>query len=317
MTTPARGAITAHLDPTGRRGSESCDPRTEGVHRASANDGDHPVRPRHLPPDRPRLSRRETAVMSIFVIVHGGFGGGWEWTPVAQLLRRRGHTVFTPTLTGMGERSHLGPRVGLSTHIDDVVAVLEFEQLHDVVLCGASYGGMATTGAADRAPERMALLIYLDALVPLNGQSGLDLLPEGFGAVVRDAADEHGHGWVAIPDALLPPEGLIEDDIRARYVARLRDQPVATFTEPLRLTNGVPGVRRAFVRCTGYELDVAGDPIEPMAARARAEGWPYRELNAPHDPHLFDPTATSVVLEELAVAALSDSPGPTARQSQG
>ena len=244
--------------------------------------------------------------MSIFVIVHGGFGGGWEWTPVAQLLRGRGHVVFTPTLTGMGERSHLGPRVGLGTHIDDVVAVLEFEQLHNVVLCGASYGGMAVTGAADRVPERIALLVYLDALVPVNGQSGLDLLPEGFGAVVRAAADEHGHGWVAIPDAVLPPEGLIEDDIRARYIARLRDQPVATFTEPIHLTNAAAHVRRAFIRCTGHELDVGGDPIEPMAARARAEGWPYHELSAPHDPHLFDPTATAAVLNELADAAVSD-----------
>ena len=164
------------------------------------------------------------------MIVHGGYGGGWEWTPVAQLLRERGHVVFTPTLTGMGQRSHLGPRVGLGTHIEDVFAVLAFEDLHNVVLCGASYGGMAVTGAADRAPERIALLVYVDTLVPVDGQSGIDLLPEGFGALVRAAADEHGHGWVADPDAVLPPEGLIVEEIRGRYVARLRDQPVATFT---------------------------------------------------------------------------------------
>ena len=249
---------------------------------------------------------RDTSGVSIFVIVHGGFGGGWEWTPVAQLLRERGHVVFTPTLTGMGERSHLGPRVGLGTHIDDLVAVLEFEDLHDVVLCGASYGGMPVTGAADRAPERIALLIYVDALVPVDGQSGIDLLPEGFGALVRAAADEHGHGWVAIPDAVLPPEGLIADELRARYVARLRDQPVATFTEPIHLAGASSDVRRAFIRCTGGELDVGGDPIEPMAARARAEGWLYRELSAPHDPHLFDPTATAAMLDELVTTAMSD-----------
>ncbi len=94
--------------------------------------------------------------MATIVIVHGGFGGGWEWTPVAQTLRESGHVVFTPTLSGMGERSHLGPGLGLGTHIEDVVAVLEFKDLHDVVLCGASYGGMAVTGAADRvaASER-------------------------------------------------------------------------------------------------------------------------------------------------------------------
>ena len=244
--------------------------------------------------------------MSIFVIVHGGFGGGWEWTPVAQLLRERGHSVFTPTLTGMGERSHLGPRVGLSTHIEDIVAVLEFEDLHNVVLCGASYGGMPITGAADRASERIALLVYIDALVPMDGQSGLDLLPERFGALVRAAADRHGHGWIAIPDGALPPQGLRVDQTVARYVARLHDQPVATFTEPIHLTDEATRVRHAFIRCTGYELDVGGDPIEPMAARAHAEGWPYREMNAPHDPHLFDPNATAVVLEELTAAAVSE-----------
>lgn len=107
--------------------------------------------------------------MATFVIVHGGFGGGWEWTPVAQLLRERGHEVFTPTLTGMGERAHLGPQVRLITHVEDIVAVLEFEDLDRVVLCGASYGGMAVTGAAGRAPDRIALLVYMDALVPRNG----------------------------------------------------------------------------------------------------------------------------------------------------
>ena len=96
------------------------------------------------------------------------------------------------------------------------------------------------------------------------------------------------------------------DEIRARFVARLRDQPVATFTEPIHLTNASSDVRRAFIRCTVDERDVGVDPIEPMAARARAEGWPYRELNAPHDPHLFDPTATADVLDELAATAVAD-----------
>ena len=100
------------------------------------------------------------------MIVHGGWGGGWEWTAVARVLRKKGHDVFTPTLTGMGERAHLGgPGVGLATHVEDVVAVLELEDLHDVVLCGHSYGGMPVSGAADLAVERIALIIYIDALM--------------------------------------------------------------------------------------------------------------------------------------------------------
>ena len=176
--------------------------------------------------------------MATFVIVHGGFGGGWEWTPVALALRVQGHVVFTPTLTGMGEHVHLGPDVGLATHVDDVVAMLEFEDLDEVILCGASYGGMPVTGATDRVADRVRLIVYVDALVPADGQSAVDLLPEGFGDMVRATTDDLGHGWVSIPPALLPPQGLIPDKDRERYVARLRDQPVATFTDPIQLTGG-------------------------------------------------------------------------------
>ena len=167
-------------------------------------------------------------------------------------------------------------------------------------------GACRSPGLQSAASERISLLIYIDALVPMNGQSSLDLLPESFGALVRAAADEDGHGWIAIPDGVLPPDDPTVDDSVGRYIARLRDQPVASFTEPIRLRNAADRVPRAFIRCTGYELDAGGDPIEPMAARARAEGWPYRELNAPHDPHLFDPTATALLLDDLAAAALSE-----------
>jgi pimeloyl-ACP methyl ester carboxylesterase len=241
--------------------------------------------------------------MATLVIVHGGFGGGWEWTGVARGLRARGHDVFTPTLTGMGERSHLGPEVGLAIHVEDVVAVLTFERLQKVVLCGASYGGMAVTGAADRVPDRIGLVAYIDALVPQDGQSGLDLLPEEFGDAARAVADEHGHGWVPTPSAVLPPKGLIPEEEWATYVDRLRPQPLATFTEPIHLTGGLDRLPRAFVRCTGGGLDVFGDPIAPLVTRAKAEGWEYRELVAPHDPHLFDPAGTVAVLHELAQGA--------------
>jgi pimeloyl-ACP methyl ester carboxylesterase len=249
--------------------------------------------------------------MATFVIVHGGFGGGWEWTPVARLLRELGHDVFTPTLAGMGERAHLGQAAGLATHVEDIDAVLEFEDLHNVVLCGASYGGMAVTGAADRVPERVALVVYVDALVPRDSQTGLDLLPEAFGAMVRSAADEQGHGWVPVPPGVLPPEGLMPEEERAGYIARLRPQPVASFTEPVRLTGEVERLPRAFVRCTLDALDIGGDPIAPYAEQAQTEGWLYRELAAPHDPHLFDPAGTVAVLHDLAGIALQ--PAPEAR----
>ena len=247
--------------------------------------------------------------MATFVIVHGAFGGGWEWTEVAVALRALGHGVFTPTLTGMGERSHLGPNVGLRTHLDDLIGVLEFEDLRDVVLCGASYGGMAVTVAADRVPDRISLVVYVDALIPRDGQSGLDLLPAAFSDAVRAHAAAAGHGWVAVPEVILPPRGVIPEPRRAHYIARLRPQPVATFTEPVVLSGAIERVPRAFVRCTAGSLGTVGDPIEPMAARARAEGWPYRELAAPHDPHLFDPARTAALLDELAAVAAKSARG--------
>lgn len=252
----------------------------------------------------------ETVEIASIVIVHGGWGGGWEWTGVARSLRERGHDVFTPTLTGMGERAHLGhPRVGLSTHIEDVVAVLELEDLHEVVLCGHSYGGMPVTGSADRAVDRIGLVIYIDALVPRHGQSAFDLLPATFAQLAETSATTSGDGWrVPIPSSLLPPEGWVSDDVRARYVARLRDQPLATFAEPVQITGAIESLRRAFVRCTGDELgrEFGGDPIAPGAARARREGWLYRELVAPHDPQLTNPVGTASAIHDLVVDARTE-----------
>ena len=223
---------------------------------------------------------------------------------MARVLREQGHDVLTPTLTGMGEREHLSrPEVGLATHVEDVVAVLELEDLHEVALCAHSYGGMPVSGAADLAAERIALVIYIDALVPCDGQSAFDLLPDEFAEIARASAVERGGGWrVPIPAALLPPPGWTAEDDRASYVARLRTQPLASFAEAVRITGALELLPRAFIRCTGGDLgrDLGGDPIEPLAARARRDGWSYRELLAPHDPQLTDPAGTAAVLDELA-----------------
>jgi pimeloyl-ACP methyl ester carboxylesterase len=237
--------------------------------------------------------------MSTFVVVHGGFGGAWEWTPVARRLRARGHEVFTPTLTGMGERAHLAaPEVAVDTHVEDIVAVLEREDLHDVVLCAHSYGGVPVTGAADRVPERVRLLIYIDALVPRHGESALDLLPAWFGAQARATADTRGR--VPMPAMLEPPPGWIDEEQRIRYVQRLRPQPLRTFSEPIRLSGAVDALPTAFLRCTSAELP--GDPIAASAARMRARGCAYRELAAPHDPQALDPDGTAELLHELATS---------------
>src|SRR5579863_4233762 len=115
--------------------------------------------------------------MASFVLVHGGTRGGWCWKRVAALLRQRGHDVFTPTLTGLGERAHLAsPTIDLDTHIEDIISVIRAEELSEIVLCGHSYGGMVVTGVADRIAEKIRSLVYVDALVPKDGECAFDLL---------------------------------------------------------------------------------------------------------------------------------------------
>jgi pimeloyl-ACP methyl ester carboxylesterase len=116
--------------------------------------------------------------MATFVLVHGSMHGGWCWQRVAPLLRAAGHEVFTPTLTGLGERVHLAhPDIDLDTHIQDVLGVLEDEDLHDVVLVGHSYATLVIIGVADRLPERIAHLVYLDGPIAGEGQALLDFFP--------------------------------------------------------------------------------------------------------------------------------------------
>jgi pimeloyl-ACP methyl ester carboxylesterase len=240
--------------------------------------------------------------MTTFVIVHGGWGGGWEWTPVARILRKRGHEVFTPTLTGLGERAHLGYDIGLSGHIDDVVAVFRFEELRDVVLCGQSYGGMVITGVADRIPASIRLLVYLDAFVPSDGQALQDLVSSEFRDLIR-SVEEGGDSTLPYPEELWPPEGSIPEQMRASYIACMLPHPLGTIIEPIRLSGGGDRLPRAFVRCTGGEHADAETEIAPSADRARKEGWLYRETSTPHDLHLVDPEGTVAVLHELAASS--------------
>ncbi|MCC5857448.1 MAG: alpha/beta fold hydrolase [Ectothiorhodospiraceae bacterium] len=241
--------------------------------------------------------------MATFVISHGAWGGGWEWTPVADGLRERGHRVYTPTLTGLGERAHLGDsRTGLSEHVEDLLAVFRYEDLHDVILCGHSYSGMVVTGVADRIPERIRLLVYLDAFVPENGQALGGLLPQPFIDALLQTASERDDNRGPIPPDLLPPEGVIPAETRQRYIRRLCPHPMASFTEPVSLSGAIADLPRAYVRCTG-EVDPETDILGPFAARARADGWLYRELETAHDLQLTDPGGTLAMLDDLASVA--------------
>jgi pimeloyl-ACP methyl ester carboxylesterase len=212
------------------------------------------------------------------------------WSRVAPLLRRAGHEVHTPSLTGIGERSHLAcAAVNLSTHISDVLQCLRYERLGDVVLVGHSYGGMVVTGVADRAPERIRTLVYLDAFVPTDGQSLMDLVPAG----VRAAFP--AEGWQVPP---LAPErqGMRDAEEIAWLDARRDPQPRGCLTEPLAL-EGRYRSARAYIFCNGY----SPSSFTPFAEGARNDrAWRYHELPTHHYPHVSMPRETAGLLEVIA-----------------
>jgi pimeloyl-ACP methyl ester carboxylesterase len=225
--------------------------------------------------------------MATFVIVHGAWSGAHAWRWIRPLLREAGHDVFTPSLTGLGERAHLAsPEVDLDTHVRDVVGVLEFEDLRDVVLVGHSYGGPVITGAADRVPGRVAQLVYLDAEAPQDGEAEMDLLPPEERSGYEESAKLHGQGWLIpppVPDPL--PAGL---DPNVRWaMSRMVPQPLRTFTQPLRLTSAEPQPRRTYVlHVEGKE----GQNLPGYVQRARADpGWRFIELAAGHAAHVTAP----------------------------
>ncbi len=162
-----------------------------------------------------------------FVLVHGAWHGGWCYRRVAAPLRARGHEVYTPTLTGLGERSHLlDEEVNLSTHITDIVNLLRWEELSDVVLCGHSYAGMVITGVAGRVPERVRSVVYLDAYLPEDGQNLFDMMPAVHLKGFQEVASKTGN--ISIPP--VPAEILaVNPRDRAWVDAQCTSHPYASF----------------------------------------------------------------------------------------
>jgi pimeloyl-ACP methyl ester carboxylesterase len=226
-----------------------------------------------------------------YVLVHGAWGGGWAFRTVDSLLTAAGHRVYRPTLTGLGERVHLGtPEVGLSTHVTDIVNVLLFENLRDIVLVGHSYGGMVITGVADRVPERIRHLVYIDALVPEDGESLLTASRgtklEGFARRSVDSAQ----------DGFIVPTWVASRSPRPTDVR----QPVLTFTEPVSFRN--PAARRlpaTYILTVDAGRAEADDDFAAFAQRAKARGWAYRLLRANHLPERSAPKELTALLRQV------------------
>lgn len=229
-----------------------------------------------------------------FVLLHGAFHGGWCWERVAAPLRARGHRVTTPTQTGLGERRHLMSRaITLGTFIDDLVNHLLYEDLTDVVLVGHSFGGNAISGAAERVPERITELIYLDSLVIEGGVAPFDTLPpETVAERIRLA--EATSGGVSIPPPPAVSFGVLDPVDAAWLEAHMTPHPLSTYQSPLPIEgppgNGLPG---RYIVCT--------DPIYPAIEAARRwvarAGWPVEEIATGHDAMLTAPAALIELLD--------------------
>ena len=233
------------------------------------------------------------------MLVHGGGHGGWCYQRVARILRDAGHDVYTPTLTGCGERAHLlSPDVDLEMHIADVVQVLTFEDLHDVILAGHSYGGMVITGVADRALDRIGWLVYLDAAVPTDGDSLATVAKEAMDFAYTEVRIEHGAEVVLGPDsAHVPMLGATRPEDVAFMVPKLTSHPWKCFSQPLRLTNeaAVRKLRRAMVNCTPT---LALRPPDRLAEAL--DGDRVFEIDTGHDLMITEPQQTADALLALA-----------------
>jgi pimeloyl-ACP methyl ester carboxylesterase len=249
--------------------------------------------------------------MATFVLVHGAWHGGWCWRKVTPLLRSAGHEVFTPTLTGLGERAHLATAtIDLATHSQDVVSVLEYEDLSEVVLVGHSYGGMVITDVADQAADRIAHLVYLDAVVPRDGQALLDLLPPEMRVRFEALVASEGDGWQLprpqpVPwEVFLPQAWGVSDPMDVGWLAeRLRSQPFRTLTQPVRRINpAAEQLDRTYVLCNGGipGSEPSSTMFAPVAEAARASGWRYRELATRHEAMITTPRElTDLLLETV------------------
>jgi pimeloyl-ACP methyl ester carboxylesterase len=232
--------------------------------------------------------------MATFVLVHGAWHGGWCWQRTTPLLRARGHEVYTPTLTGLGERAHLADvGVGLATHVADIVGVIEAEELRDIVLVGHSYGGFVVRGVADRAGGAIRTLVYLDAFVPDDGKRLIDYVP----ADRRAAFEQMGKAKGAFDPAPLEPFGVTKPEDLAWANPKLRPQPFATFAEPLKLSGALPAMTQVYIRCT----DPAFPNFEGFAQRTKADArWTYAEVSGGHDAMISNPRGLADALLRLA-----------------
>jgi pimeloyl-ACP methyl ester carboxylesterase len=235
--------------------------------------------------------------MATFVLVHGAWHGSWCWKRVRNALRAQGHDVFTPTLTGVGERSHLlTPAVNLDTHITDVENLIRWEDLSNVVLCGHSYGGCVIGGVADRVPERIQALVYLDAFILDSGENLVQHLPDAMSKGLTEAAEAAGDGWKVPP---IPAEVFNVNAADRDWVNRqCTMHPLAAFEQRLTLSGGAGTIGSVtYVLASGF---VEGSPFPPFYEKAQARGWKTLTVPCGHDVMVDLPDELTSILIDVA-----------------
>lgn len=242
--------------------------------------------------------------MANFVLVHGAWHGGWCWRDVAAVLRAAGHLVFTPTHTGVGERAHQSHEsITLETHVRDVAGCIEMEELDQVILCGHSYGGMVITQLADRMPEKIKALVYLDAYVPEHGECVFDLVlkalpPELAASVIErqrgSAQSENGCG-------LMQPTSVeafgVKEEHQAWIERRCVPQSLATFEMPVLLSGAAQSIdKRVYIVADGWDPS----PFRYFAEiLQQTPSWEVKTMPCGHEVMIDMPDELAVELLKL------------------
>jgi pimeloyl-ACP methyl ester carboxylesterase len=245
--------------------------------------------------------------LAVYVLVHGAWHGGWCWHKVAKLLRSEGNEVFTPTLTGLGDRSHLlNPNITLSTHIVDIINLFEYEDLNHVIIVGHSYAGMIISGIADKIPSRLKHLVYLDAFIPNDGESISDLHPS-FVDKLKRIAREKRDGWlVPFPEEVINPKGgPLYGIVDARELIWLRERltphPLSCFEQHLHFKNPLGlALPKTYIWCSvrqGERTETWGFIKE--ARIAQELGWEFYEIESDHDVMITRPNELSNILLKI------------------
>jgi pimeloyl-ACP methyl ester carboxylesterase len=233
-----------------------------------------------------QTAKGETTSKPTIVIVHGAWGGAWAFKKVEASLRQKGFDVYRPQLTGQGDRVHLArPDIGLNTHIDDVVNTILYEDLRDIVLVGHSYGGMVITGVADRVPDRIRRLVYLDAMVPNDGDSASTLMRGG-----GDFIKKMTQGAYIVPSWVKPDQPPPHDV----------PQSLKTFTDAIVLKNeAARKLPATYILTVDKNKEAKDDDFFPQSARAKERGWTMLQLSADHNPQWSAPDALAEMLAAI------------------